>query len=103
MAFWTAVTGGARRAAWATAFLGLAAYFTLAALLGRAEPATPLSIAAHLGWLLLVLAAAEVATAAASAARPPSGAGPRRRGGGPARSACASPASCMTCSPTTSP
>ena len=41
VAFWTAVTGGARRAAWATALLGLAAYFTLAALLGRAEPATP--------------------------------------------------------------
>jgi signal transduction histidine kinase len=63
VAIWTAVTGGARRAAWATAFVGLAAYFTLAALLGRAEPATPLSIAAHLGWLLLVLVAAEVATA----------------------------------------
>jgi signal transduction histidine kinase len=63
VAFWTAVTGGARRAAWVTALTGLAAYFTLAALLGRAEPATPLSIAAHLGWLLLVLAAAEVATA----------------------------------------
>jgi signal transduction histidine kinase len=63
VAIWTAVTGGARRAAWATAFVGLAAYFTLAALLGRAEPTTPLSIAAHLGWLLLVLVAAEVATA----------------------------------------
>ena len=63
VAIWTAVTGGARRAAWATAFVGLAAYFTLAALLGRAEPATPLSIAAHLGWLLLVLVGAEVATA----------------------------------------
>ena len=35
------MTGGARRAAWATAFVGLAAYFTLAALLGRGEPATP--------------------------------------------------------------
>src|SRR5918994_909439 len=64
VAIWTAVTGGARRAAWATAFVGLAAYFTLAALLGRAEPATPLSIAAHLGWLLLVLVVAEVALAA---------------------------------------
>jgi signal transduction histidine kinase len=63
VAIWTAVTGGARRAAWVTAFVGLAAYFSLAALLGRAEPATPLSIAAHLGWLLLVLVAAEVATA----------------------------------------
>jgi signal transduction histidine kinase len=64
VALWTAITGGARRAAWITAFVGLAAYFTLAALLGRAEPATPLSIAAHLGWLLLVLAVAEVALAA---------------------------------------
>ncbi|HEV3462866.1 MAG TPA: sensor histidine kinase [Actinomycetota bacterium] len=64
VAIWTAVTGGARRAAWITAFVGLAAYFTLAALLGRAEPATPLSIAAHLGWLLLVLVVAEVALAA---------------------------------------
>ena len=64
VAIWTAVTGGARRAAWITAFAGLAAYFTLAALLGRAEPATPLSIAAHLGWLLLVLVVAEVALAA---------------------------------------
>jgi signal transduction histidine kinase len=63
VALWTAVTGGARRAAWITAFAGLAAYFTLAALLGRAEPTTPLSIAAHLGWLLLVLVAAEVALA----------------------------------------
>jgi signal transduction histidine kinase len=64
VALWTAITGGARRAAWVTAFVGLAAYFTLAALLGRAEPATPLSIAAHLGWLLLVLAISEVALAA---------------------------------------
>jgi signal transduction histidine kinase len=63
VAIWTAVTGGARRAAWATAFAGLAAYFVLAALLGRAEPTTPLSIAAHLGWLLLVLVVAEVAMA----------------------------------------
>jgi signal transduction histidine kinase len=63
VALWTAVTGGARRAAWITAFAGLAAYFTLAALLGRAEPTTPLSITAHLGWLLLVLVAAEVALA----------------------------------------
>jgi signal transduction histidine kinase len=63
VALWTAVTGGARRAAWATALVGLAAYFSLAALLGRGEPATPLSIAAHLGWLLLVLVAAEVAMA----------------------------------------
>src|SRR4029453_7499431 len=40
VAIWTAVTGGARRAAWATAFVGLAAYFTLAALL-RPAPAAP--------------------------------------------------------------
>src|SRR5918999_3188245 len=44
VAIWTAVTGGARRAAWITAFVGLAAYFTLAALLGRAEPATGAAI-----------------------------------------------------------
>jgi signal transduction histidine kinase len=64
VAFWTAVTGGARRAAWVTAFVGLAAYFTLAALLDRVEPATAATIAAHLGWTLLVLAIAEVALAA---------------------------------------
>jgi signal transduction histidine kinase len=63
VAFWTAVTGGARRAAWATALVGLAAYYTLAALLDRVEPATAPTIAAHLGWLLLVLAVAEVAMA----------------------------------------
>ncbi|HET9289716.1 MAG TPA: sensor histidine kinase, partial [Actinomycetes bacterium] len=63
VAIWTAVTAGARRAAWITALAGLAAYFALAALVGRAEPVTPLSVAAHLGWLLLVLVAAEVATA----------------------------------------
>jgi signal transduction histidine kinase len=64
VAFWTAVTGGARRAAWTTAFVGLAAYYTLAALVDRVEPATAATIAAHLGWLLLVLAVAEVALAA---------------------------------------
>jgi signal transduction histidine kinase len=63
VAFWTAVTGGARRAAWLTAFVGLGAYFTLAALLDRVEPATAAGVAAHLGWLLLVLAVAEVAMA----------------------------------------
>jgi signal transduction histidine kinase len=63
VAFWTAVTGGARPVAWATAFVGLAAYYTLAALLDRVEPATAASVAAHLGWLLLVLAAAEVVMA----------------------------------------
>jgi signal transduction histidine kinase len=63
VAFWTAVTGGARRAAWITAFVGLAAYYALAALLDRVPPATAAPIAAHLGWLLLVLAVAEVALA----------------------------------------
>src|SRR5215208_6895099 len=64
VAFWTAVTGGARRAAWATAFVGLAAYFTLAALLDRGAPVASVpAIVAHLGWLLLVLAAAEMAMA----------------------------------------
>src|SRR5215216_7306891 len=48
VAFWTAVTGGARRAAWATAFVGLAAYFTLAALLDRGAPVASVpAIAAH--------------------------------------------------------
>jgi signal transduction histidine kinase len=65
VAFWTAVTGGARRAAWATAFVGLAAYFTLAALLDRGAPVASVpAIAAHLGWLLVVLAVSEVALAA---------------------------------------
>ena len=64
VAFWTAVTGGARRAAWATAVVGLAAYFTLAALLDRVAPATAATIAAHLGWLLLVLSVSEMALAA---------------------------------------
>jgi signal transduction histidine kinase len=63
VAFWTAVTGGARRAAWVTAFAGLAAYFALAALLGRAEPVTVAGVAAHTSSLLLVLAVAEVAMA----------------------------------------
>jgi signal transduction histidine kinase len=61
--FWTAVTGGARRAAWAIAFAGLAAYFALAALVGRAEPTTVAGVAAHTSSLLLVLAVAEVAMA----------------------------------------
>ncbi|HKQ02597.1 MAG TPA: sensor histidine kinase [Actinomycetes bacterium] len=64
VAFWTAVTGGARRFAWATAVVGLAAYFTLAALLDRVAPATAATIAAHLGWLLLVLSVSEVGLAA---------------------------------------
>ena len=64
VAFWTAVTGGARRFAWATAFAGLVAYFTLAPLLDRGAPeASVPAVLAHLGWLLVVLAAAEVATA----------------------------------------
>jgi signal transduction histidine kinase len=64
VAFWTAVTGGARRFAWATAFAGLAAYFTLAAVFDRGAPeASVPAVLAHLGWLLVVLAAAEVATA----------------------------------------
>jgi signal transduction histidine kinase len=64
VALWTAVTGGARRAAWATALAGLAAYFTLASLLDRGAPGASVpAVLAHLGWLLVVLAAAEVATA----------------------------------------
>jgi signal transduction histidine kinase len=65
VAFWTAVTGGARRAAWVTAFVGLAAYFALAAVFDRGAPVASLpAVVAHLGWLLVVLAAAEIALAA---------------------------------------
>ena len=102
VALWTAVTGGARRAAWVTAFVGLAAYFTLAALVGRVQPATrprspPTPARCCWAWPW-----PRWPWPAASAAWTPSGPGPRRPGGGPARSACASPASCTTCSPTTS-
>jgi signal transduction histidine kinase len=62
VALWTAVTAGARLAAWTIALVGLATYFALVALLDRAPPPTPASMAGHLGWLLLALAAAEVAT-----------------------------------------
>src|SRR5512133_3889426 len=65
VAFWTAVTGGARRAAWVTAFVGLAAYFALAAVFDRGAPVASVpAVIAHLGWLLVVLAAAEIALAA---------------------------------------
>jgi signal transduction histidine kinase len=65
VAFWTAVTGGARRVAWVTAFAGLAAYFVLAPVFDRGAPAASVpTVIAHLGWLLVVLAAAEVALAA---------------------------------------
>src|SRR5215211_3562252 len=64
VAFWTAVTGGARRAAWVTAFVGLAAYFALAAVFDRGAPVASVpAVIAHLGWLLVVLTAAEVAMA----------------------------------------
>jgi signal transduction histidine kinase len=61
VALWTAVTGGARRAAWITTLVGLAAYFTLAALLGRGEPVNLATVAAHTSSLLLVLVVAELA------------------------------------------
>src|SRR5829696_5418565 len=65
VAFWTAVTGGARRAAWVTAFVGLVAYFALAAVFDRGAPVASVpAVIAHLGWLLVVLAAAEVTLAA---------------------------------------
>jgi signal transduction histidine kinase len=64
VAFWTAVTGGARRAAWVTAFVGLAAYFSLAPVLDRGAPVASVpAVLAHLGWLVVVLATAEVAMA----------------------------------------
>jgi signal transduction histidine kinase len=62
VALWTAVTGGARRAAWITTFAGLAAYFTLAAV-RRVEPVNLATVAAHTSSLLLVLAVAELAMA----------------------------------------
>jgi signal transduction histidine kinase len=65
VAFWTAVTAGARRFAWATALVGLAAYFTLAPVLDRGAPeASVPAVLAHLGWLVVVLAVAEVTLAA---------------------------------------
>jgi signal transduction histidine kinase len=64
VAIWTAVTGGARRAAWVTAFVGLAAYFVLAAVFDRGAPVASVpAVLAHLGWLVVVRAAAEGATA----------------------------------------
>ncbi|HXQ54292.1 MAG TPA: sensor histidine kinase [Actinomycetes bacterium] len=63
VALWTAVTGGARRAAWVTTFVGLAVYFTLATVVGRVEPINPATVAAHTSSLLLVLAVAELAMA----------------------------------------
>jgi signal transduction histidine kinase len=63
VALWTAVTGGARRAAWVTTFVGLAVYFTLAAVVGRVEPINPATVAAHTSSLLLVLAVAELVMA----------------------------------------
>ena len=62
VALWTAVTGGARRAAWLTTFVGLAAYFTMATV-RRVEPVNPATVAAHTSSLLLVLAVAELAMA----------------------------------------
>jgi signal transduction histidine kinase len=60
VAFWTAVTGGQRLAAWLTAAAAVPAYVTLTALFGRTPaPALP-GLAAHLGWLLVVLVVAEV-------------------------------------------
>jgi len=65
VALWTAVTGGARRAAWAIAFVGLVAYFALAPVFDRGAPVASVpAVIAHLGWLLVVLAVAEVALAA---------------------------------------
>src|SRR4029453_10253215 len=61
---WAFLAGGARRAAWVTAFVGLAAYFALAAVFDRGAPVASVpAVVAHLGWLLLVLAAAEMAMA----------------------------------------
>jgi signal transduction histidine kinase len=65
VALWTAVTRGARRAAWVTAFAGLVAYFILAPVFDRGAPVASVpAVIAHLGWLVVVLAVAEVALAA---------------------------------------
>jgi signal transduction histidine kinase len=61
VAFWTAVTGGRRLAAWLTAMVAIPAYVGLTALFDRAPVPTTVGLVAHLGWLLVVLAAAEVA------------------------------------------
>ena len=60
VAFWTAVTGGLRLAAWLTAALSIPAFVALTALFGRAPVPTAGGLVAHLGWLLVVLVAAEV-------------------------------------------
>jgi signal transduction histidine kinase len=60
VAFWTAVTGGLRLAAWLTAALSIPAFVALTALFGRTPVPTAGGLVAHLGWLLVVLVAAEV-------------------------------------------
>jgi signal transduction histidine kinase len=60
VAFWTAVTGGQRLAAWLTAALAIPAYVGLTVLFDRAAVPTAVGLVAHLGWLLVVLAGAEV-------------------------------------------
>jgi signal transduction histidine kinase len=60
VAFWTAVTGGQRLAAWLTAALAIPAYVGLSVLFDRAAVPTAVGLVAHLGWLLVVLVGAEV-------------------------------------------
>jgi signal transduction histidine kinase len=61
VAFWTAITGGQRLAAWLTAAVAIPAFVGLGALFGRAEGPTLDGILPHVGWLLLVLVVAEAA------------------------------------------
>jgi signal transduction histidine kinase len=61
VAFWTAITGGQRLAAWLTAAVAIPAFVGLGALFGRAEGPTLGGILPHVGWLLLVLVVAEAA------------------------------------------
>jgi signal transduction histidine kinase len=61
VAFWTAVTGGQRLAAWLTAASAVPAYVALTALFARTPVPSLVGLVAHLGWLVVVLAAAEVA------------------------------------------
>jgi signal transduction histidine kinase len=60
VAFWTAVTGGQRLAAWLTAGVATPVFVALTALFARTPVPSLEGLVAHLGWLVVVLAAAEV-------------------------------------------
>jgi signal transduction histidine kinase len=60
VAFWTALTGGQRLAAWLTAAVAIPAFMALTTLFGRTPVPSLGGVVAHLGWLLVVLVVAEV-------------------------------------------